>query len=211
MLIKTLTLGVFNSNNYLIMCEDTKDAVIIDAGGDYDATIKEVEDTGANLKYIFHTHGHLDHISGDVELKAKAGVKIFIHKNDQPLVDRLKDQLMMFGLPDMEIPVIDEYVEDGQTLKVGNLEFSAIHTPGHTPGGVCYLIDDVLFSGDTLFRESVGRTDLPGGSYEQLMESITTKLFKLDEETKVYPGHGKPTSIGYEKKYNPFCGENIRL
>lgn len=207
MLIKTLTIGNFECNNYLIMCEDNKDAVLIDAGGDYEATMKEVESAGAKLKYVFHTHGHLDHISGDVELKAKAGVQIFIHKEDQFLVDKLKDQLMMFGLPDVGIPVIDEYVEDGQEFTIGCLKIKVIHTPGHSPGSVCYLIDNSLFAGDTLFKESVGRTDLPGGSYEQLMESITKKLFVLDDEIKVYSGHGKPTTIGHEKKYNPFCGE----
>ncbi|OGI03016.1 MAG: hypothetical protein A2Y25_03735 [Candidatus Melainabacteria bacterium GWF2_37_15] len=211
MLVKTLTLGFFSCNNYLVMCEDTNDAVLIDAGGDYEATMQEVRNSNANLKYIFHTHGHLDHISGDVELKAKAGVKVFIHKGDQFLVEKFKDQLMMFGLPDMEIPVIDEHVDDGQVLEVGKLKFKVIHTPGHSPGSVCYLVDDVLFSGDTLFRDSVGRTDLYGGSYEQIGESIKNKLFTLDESIKVYPGHGSPTSIGYEKENNPFFGKNTTL
>ncbi len=207
MLIRILTSGTFASNNYLVMCRKTHDAVLIDAGGDYEATMREVEDAGANLKYIFHTHGHLDHVAGDVELKAKAGVKTFIHKDDRFLVDRFKEQLMMFGLPDMEIPVIDEYIEHEQVLEAGGLNFRVIHTPGHSPGSVCYLVDDVLFSGDTLFRDSVGRTDLPGGSYEQLGDSVVNRLFVLDEGIKVYPGHGSATSIGYEKQNNPFFGK----
>lgn len=211
MIIKTLTLGVFSCNNYLIMCEETNDAVLIDASGDYDVTMQVANSMNANLKYIFHTHGHLDHISGDIELKAKAGAKIFIHKGDQDLVKKFKDQLMMFGLPDMEIPVIDEYINDGQTLKVGKLEFKVIHTPGHTPGCVCFLVDDMLFSGDTLFRESVGRTDLHGGSYEQIGNSIKNKLFTLDDDIKVFPGHGPTSSIGYEKENNPFFGKNTTL
>ena len=211
MIIKTLTLGFFSCNNYLVICEDTNDAVLIDAGGDYEATMQEVKNSNANLKYIFHTHGHLDHISGDVELKTKAGIRVFIHEGDQPLVNKFKDQLMMFGLPDMEIPVIDEHVEDGQILEVGKLKFKVIHTPGHSPGSVCYLVDDVLFSGDTLFKDSVGRTDLFGGSYEQIGDSIVNKLFTLDENIKVYPGHGSPTSIGHEKENNPFFGKNTTL
>lgn len=211
MLIQKLTLGAFECNNYLVMCENTKDAVLIDAGGNYEATMNEVNQIGANLRYIFHTHGHLDHISGDVEMKTKAGTEIFIHKDDQFLVDKFKDQLMMFGLPDMDIPVIDHYIEDGQKLEVGNLIFKVIHTPGHSPGSVCLMIEDVLFSGDTLFRDSVGRTDLPGASYEQLSDSILNKLFVLDDETKVYPGHGGPTTIGHEKAYNPFFGAHSTI
>jgi len=206
MIVKTLTLGAFASNNYLVICEETLDAVLIDAGGDYDATMKAVRENKVDLKYVFHTHGHLDHIA-DVELKTKAGVLTYIHKDDQFLVDSLKDQLMMFGLPDMEIPVIDKYVEDGQILEVGNLRFRVIHTPGHSPGGVCYLADNILFSGDTLFNGSVGRTDLPGGSYEQLGDSIVNKLFTLDGNIKVCPGHGPATTIQYEKENNPFFGK----
>ncbi len=207
MIIKTLTLGAFASNNYLVICEETGDAALIDAGGDYEATMQEVRQNKADLKYVFHTHGHLDHIAGDVDLKAKAGVLIYIHKDDQFLVDSLKDQLMMFGLPDMEIPVIDKHVEDGQVLEVGNLKFRVIHTPGHSPGGVCYLVDNVLFSGDTLFNGSVGRTDLPGGSYEQLGESITKKLFALKEDIAILPGHGPATTIEHEREHNPFFGK----
>ena len=207
MLIKTLIVGDFQCNNYLVVCEDTHEAALIDAGGDYDATMLEVRKANAKLKYVLHTHGHLDHIPGDIELKAKAGAKIFIHQADQFLVDKFKDQLMMFGLPDMEIPVVDEYVEDGQIIKVGNLELKVIHTPGHSPGSVCYLVENHLFSGDTLFKDSVGRTDLPGGSYEQLGKSIVNRLFTLGDEVNVYPGHGAPTTIGHEKRNNPFFGK----
>ena len=206
MIVKTLTVGAFASNNYLIVCEETKEAVLIDAGGDYNATMQEVNSSQINFKYIFHTHAHLDHISGDYELKTKAGVKIFLHKDDKFLVDKFNDQLNMFSMPDVENPVIDEYIEDGQILKVGNLKFKVIHTPGHSPGGVCFLVDNTLFSGDTLFADSVGRTDLPGGSYEQLQDSIVNKLFILDENIKVYPGHGDSTTIKHEKENNPFFG-----
>ena len=210
MIIKTLTVGEFASNNYLVICEETKDAVLIDAGGDYKATTQEIKNSGANLKYIFYTHAHLDHISGDYDLKKSGNIKNFLHEGDKFLVDKFKEQLMMFGMPDKESPVIDEYIKDGQVLEVGNLKFKVIHTPGHSPGSVCYLIDEVLFAGDTLFADSVGRTDLPGGSYQQLKDSIVHSLFTLDDNIKVYPGHGPATTIRHEKKNNPFFGERAR-
>ncbi len=211
MIIKKLTVGAFASNNYLVICEDTKEAVLIDAGGDYKATIREIEAAGADLKCIFYTHAHLDHISGDRELKKNLRVRTYLHTDDKFLVDMFRQQLKMFGMPQTESPVVDEFVKDGQELTVGNLKFKVIHTPGHSPGSVCYLVNDSLFAGDTLFADSVGRTDLPGGSYEQLKDSIVNKLFILDESIKVYSGHGSSTTIGYEKQNNPFFGINARI
>ncbi len=211
MIIKKLTIGAFASNNYLVICEDTKDAVLIDAGGDYKSTIQQIKDSKAGLKYIFYTHAHLDHISGDRELKKNLQLKTFLHKDDQFLVEMFKEQLKMFAMPELDEPIIDENINHGQKLDVGNLKFEVIHTPGHSPGSVCYLVEDALFSGDTLFADSVGRTDLPGGSYEQLEDSILNRLFTLDENIKVYPGHGSSTSIGYEKQNNPFFGLNSRI
>lgn len=206
MIIKTLTVGAFASNNYLVVCEETHTAALIDAGGDYEATIRAANQEKAALKSVFHTHGHLDHISGSFELKTRADVGTYIHESDKFLVYSLGAQLNMFGLPDVDIPAIDDYLYDGQILEVGSLEFRVIHTPGHSPGSVCFLVDNVLFSGDTLFADSVGRTDLPGGSYEQLRDSIVNKLFALDDDIKVYPGHGPSTTIGHEKANNPFFG-----
>ncbi len=211
MIIKKLTVGAFASNNYLVICEDTKEAVLIDAGGNYRATEDEIKRSGASLKYIFYTHAHLDHISGDRELKRNFQLKTYLHRDDKFLVDKFKEQLSMFGMQEVESPIIDEYINDGQELKVGNLKFKVIHTPGHSPGSVCYLVKSSLFSGDTLFADSVGRTDLPGGSYERLEKSIVNKLFALDENIKVYPGHGAVTTIGHEKQNNPFFGLNSRI
>lgn len=204
MIIKKLIVSNFASNNYLVICEDTKDAVLIDAGGEYKPVLEEIKKNQANLKYIFYTHAHLDHISGDRQLKKTLQLKTFLHLDDQFLVDMFKDQLNMFGMPEVETPIVNEHIKDGQELMVGNLKFKVIHTPGHSPGSVCYLVEDALFSGDTLFADSVGRTDLPGGSYEDLRDSIVNKLFNLDENIKVYPGHGTSTTIGHEKLNNPF-------
>lgn len=211
MIVKKLTVGSFASNNYLVKCEETKDAVLIDASGDYKSITQQVKESNANLKYILYTHAHLDHIAGDRDLKKNIQLKTFLHKDDKFLVEKFREQLMMFSFPEMENPVIDEYIEDGKEIAVGNLKFKTIHTPGHSPGSVCYLVDNTLFSGDTLFSESVGRTDLPGGSYEELQDSVVNKLFTLDEKIKVYPGHGESTTIGHERQNNPFFGLNSRI
>jgi hydroxyacylglutathione hydrolase len=210
MLIKTLTIGNFACNNYLVVCESTKQAVMIDASGEVDTVMREIKAAGAELKYILHTHAHLDHVAGNYLLRKQTGAKALLHRDDKFLLAIFKDHLRMFGQPDSENPVIDGHVDDGQVLEVGNLNFKVIHTPGHSSGGVCYLADDVLFSGDTLFANSIGRTDLPGGSIDQLRQSIVNRLFALDGNIKVYPGHGSTTTIGHEKLNNPFFGERAR-
>ncbi|OGH97487.1 MAG: hypothetical protein A2104_07815 [Candidatus Melainabacteria bacterium GWF2_32_7] len=206
MIIKTLVIGAFEVNNYLVFHENSNEAVLIDAGGDYEATKALADKHNVKIKYILNTHGHLDHVAGDEKIQAKEGAKVLLHKNDGFLVNALKQHLALYGMPEYEVPKIDEYIEDGQEIKAGGLTFKAIHTPGHSPGAVCYLIDNVIFSGDTLFADSVGRTDLPGGSYEELGNSIKNKLFTLDDNIVVYPGHGPSTTIKHEKINNPFFG-----
>ncbi len=206
MLLKHFTAGEYETNNYLIICEETLNAALIDAGGNFQKTDTIIKENKAELKFIFHTHGHFDHIQGDAEIQKAYEVKTFIHKKDEFLVKSLKQQLMIFGMKTADIPRIDGYLEDGQILKVGNIKLKVIHTPGHTEGGVCFLTDKILFSGDTLFSNSVGRTDLPGGSYNKLGDSIKNRLFTLDGDITVYPGHGTSTTIGYEKENNPFFG-----
>lgn len=208
MIIKTLTIGAFQVNNYLIIDENSKDAVLIDAGGDFEATKKLADENNVTIKYLLNTHGHMDHIAGVHDLQSKLNVKMFLNQEDEFLIAMMKDHLASCGMPQYEKPKVDEYVKDGEELKFGNLIFKAIHTPGHTPGGICYLIENTLFSGDTLFKDSVGRTDLPGGSYNQLEKSVKEKLFTLNDNITAYPGHGPSTTIGYEKKFNPFFGKN---
>ncbi|MCK7516041.1 MAG: MBL fold metallo-hydrolase [Desulfobacterales bacterium] len=210
MILKTLIVGAFEVNNYLVADEKTKEAVLIDAGGDYKATKALINELGVKLKYLLNTHGHLDHVAGDYDIQKEENVKALMHKEDQFLVDKLQEHLKFYGMPNYETPKIDEYIEDGQVIELGELKIKVIHTPGHSPGAVCFLIDNVLFSGDTLFADSVGRTDLPGGSYEQLGQSIKNKLFVLDENIIVYPGHGPSTTIKHEKLNNPFFGESSK-
>ena len=207
MIIETLTVGSFQVNNYLVV-SDNNDAVLIDAGGDYEATSKAANKYNAKIKYVLNTHAHLDHIAGDYDIQNKLGAKVLLNKDDEFLFDSFQDHLKMFGMPYYKTPKVDEYVTDGQEIKLGSLSFKVISTPGHSPGSVCYLTDNVLFSGDTLFADTVGRTDLPGGSYDELGDSIKNKLFNLDESIIVYPGHGDSTTIEHEKYFNPFFGLN---
>ncbi len=202
MIIKQYTLGPIENNNYLVVDETTKDAALIDATGMSDELVKDVENLNCNVRYILLTHGHFDHITGVQELKEYFGAKVLMNELDMDWVKNINLVLPQFDISPVEIPVIDEFINDGDKIKIGGLIFKVITTPGHTKGGVCYLIENVLFSGDTLFRDCVGRCDLPGGNYKDIQKSIKEKLFTLPEDTIVYPGHGAPTSIGYEKEFN---------
>lgn len=200
--IKQFIAGQLENNMYLVMDEDTKKAVLIDAT----ELIPEITDTvkqlGADVQYILLTHGHFDHIMGLNALKKELNAEALICKDDLVISDNINEFTRLFNWPDSVPPVYEKYIKDGDIIPVGNMNIKVIHTPGHTEGGVCYLIEDNLFSGDTLFRGSVGRTDLFGGNFSKLSDSIKNKLFKLDTDIKVFPGHGPMTTIGYEKKYN---------
>ncbi len=203
MIIKCFTAGQLENNMYLVIDENTKQAVLIDAS----ALIPEITDTvkayGADVEYILLTHGHFDHIMGLNELKKALNAKAVICHDDLIISDNINEFTRLFGgLCESVPPVYEKFVKDGDIIAVGDMQIRVIHTPGHTQGGVCYLIEDKLFSGDTLFRESVGRTDLFGGNFQELLDSVKNKLFKLDDNTTVYPGHGPATTVGHEKKYN---------
>ena len=148
------------------------------------------------------THGHFDHIAGIKKLQDRYNLKVYLHEADKNLVDGVNEFMSTVGLPPIEVPEINEFVKDGDKVKIGDIELDVIHLPGHTPGGVGYKYENMLFAGDTIFLNSVGRTDLPGGDFEVLKESIKNKVFNLDESTIIYTGHGGDTSVGYEKKYN---------
>lgn len=202
MIIKQFTLGQLENNVYLVMDENTKKAILIDASAMSPEIVQTVKELGAKVQYILLTHGHFDHVMGVNALKKALNTEAVIHKDDLAISDNVNEFTRLFGLPDGEVPKYELYINDGDVITVGDMKIKVIHTPGHTEGGVCYLIDDTMFSGDTLFKESVGRTDLFGGSFEKLSDSIKNKLFKLKNDIKVYPGHGPMTTIGHEKKYN---------
>lgn len=207
MIIKTFSLGLLGTNAYLLIDEVSKEAVVIDIGGDFSAIEKEISAQSATLKYILNTHGHFDHILGENEAQKHFGVPVFVHENDKFMMENLEKQLSMFGFDEKANPPENiQTFKDGDVFKIGDIEINVLHTAGHTQGSVCFLVGDNLFSGDTLFYTSVGRTDFEGGSFSQMSESIKNKLFKLDDEITVFPGHDRKTTIGYEKKYNCYFG-----
>ena len=202
MKIEKYVVGMIGTNCYLVINEETKDTVMVDPGA-YPAKLKNaVKEQGLKLKAVLLTHAHFDHIMGLNALKKELNAEALICKDDLVISDNINEFTRLFNWPDSIPPVYEKYIKDGDIIPVGNMNIKVIHTPGHTEGGVCYLIEDNLFSGDTLFRGSVGRTDLFGGNFSKLSDSIKNKLFKLDNDIKVFPGHGPMTTIGYEKKYN---------
>lgn len=202
MIIKSFILPPIENNNYLIIDEESKQAALVDCSFMDDGVLLELKKQNAVLKYVLLTHGHFDHIGGLNDLPAET--KVLMHASDMEWVNEVNTYLPMIGMPSMDVPKIDEFINDGDVIKLGNIEIKVIHTPGHTQGGVCFYVDGKLFSGDTIFRESVGRCDLPGGNFNQIVESIEQKLFVLPEDTVIYPGHGKTTTVGWEKEHNSY-------
>lgn len=200
------TIGDIGNNNYLIM--DNGEAALIDCSGvipELEAVLKENK---CELKYVLLTHGHFDHIQGLKKLQDKyPNVKTYLHADDQETVDTANEFLKMVGLDPIEIPRIDVHIKEGDKIKVGDTELEVIHLPGHTPGGVGYKTGNILFSGDTVFLNSVGRTDLPGGDHNAIIKSVKEKIFTLPDNTIIYPGHGADTSVEYEKRYNNIVTE----
>jgi glyoxylase-like metal-dependent hydrolase (beta-lactamase superfamily II) len=202
MIVRKFIVGDMGNNNYLLI--DGNEAVLIDCTGDIPELESVLKENGSELKYILLTHAHYDHIGGVKNLKSKTGAKVCLHKDDKVILDGTNEFMKMVRLPEIDVPEVDEYLEDGDKIKFGSVELNVIHLPGHTPGGVGYQVENMIFSGDTIFLNSVGRTDLPGGNFEALQNSIKNKLFNLDGSTIIYTGHGAQTSIDYEKKYNSF-------
>jgi len=202
MIIKSFIEPPIENNNYLLIDEETKEAALVDCSFMDENILVELKKHNANLKYVLLTHGHFDHIGGLNDLPQ--GVKVLMHKNDMEWIKEVNTYLPMIGMPSMEIPKIDEFVEDNQIIKLGNTQIKVIHTPGHTQGGVCYYVDGYLFSGDTIFREAVGRCDLPGGDFDQIVESIEQRIFTLTDETIIYAGNGRDTNVAWEKENNKF-------
>ncbi len=204
MIFEGFGVGPIESNCYIIGCEKTGEGAVVDPGDEGGRIIKRLEDLGLKCKYIILTHGHADHIGALQEVREATGAKVLIHKQDADMLTNPALNLsMMLGLV-MKFKEADRLLEEGDEIQVGEITFEVIHTPGHTPGGITLKTDDVLITGDTLFAGSVGRSDFPGGSHRTLINSIKTKLLVFPGETKVYSGHGPATTIGYEKKYNPF-------
>lgn len=224
MIIEEITVTAFQQHTRILGCEKTKKAICIDPGDDSETIVAAIDKHSFELQAIGVTHAHLDHIGGVASLKKlKPGADIMLHKADEFIYTALPEQAAWIGIPrnqwaafgmDFEAPPkVDGYWEDGQSYQVGELEFKVIHCPGHTPGHVVLFErrEQKVFVGDVLFAGSVGRTDLPGGSSEQLMDSIMNKLLPLGDDVEVYSGHGPVTTIGHERKTNPFLTGAYKL
>ena len=207
MIIKAMALGPIQANCYILGCEDTLHAAVIDPGGESDRILAALSESKLTLKNIINTHGHFDHVGANLRLKEVTGADLMIHALDAPMLAQLSSSATMFGLSAENSPPPDRTLDDGDTVVVGNISLRVIHTPGHSPGGVSLFTDKSVFVGDTLFAGSVGRTDLPGGDAATLKTSIQNKLFTLGDDVTVYPGHMGQTTIGQERRHNPFVGE----
>ncbi|WP_425807510.1 MBL fold metallo-hydrolase [Desulfitobacterium sp. Sab5] len=209
-MLESRAMGVMGANCYIFSCPETKKAILIDPGAEAKRIQRWVLEKGYQLEYILLTHGHPDHIGAVDELRDVFGIKVGIHAGDAGMLTNGKKNLSTLFGPLITVRPVDFYLEDGQNFMVGNLNLSVLATPGHSQGGVCFLTPDGLISGDTLFAGSIGRTDFAGGNYEQLIDSIQKKLMVLPEDTLVFPGHGEATTIGQEKRENPFLQGTIK-
>lgn len=208
MFVRGLPVGPLQANCFIIGCPETGEAAVIDPGAEAGRILKVLDKENLKLKYIIDTHGHFDHIGANGALRERTGAPILIHCDDGPMLTdaQLNGSLLWrdLGSGTLDGPAADRLVEDGEETEVGRLTLRFIHTPGHTPGGMCILLDDLVITGDTLFQGSIGRTDFPGGSFEVLMDSIHQKLLVLEDSVRVLPGHGPETTIGEERRHNPF-------
>jgi len=192
------------ANCFILGCESTKEAVVIDPGDDADRILIELSKSELKVKYLINTHGHFDHVGANKRMKEVTGAQLAIHPADEPMLNELSHSALMFGLSAQNSPPADILLNNGDEICFGEITLKVIHTPGHSKGGICLYTAGHLFSGDTLFAGSIGRTDLPGGDYDTLISNIKEKLLHFDEDTIVYTGHGPETTIGNEKRMNPF-------
>jgi hydroxyacylglutathione hydrolase len=204
-----LRLGPLDNNTYVLVCGRTGECAVVDAGFEAAAVVRWVREQPGPLsvRHLLGTHAHYDHVCGMREVQAALGGEFRLHPADRALLERLDEQAATWGFPPAPAPRTVHDLEDGQRLALGEETVEVIHTPGHSPGGVCFHGGGDLWAGDTLFAGSVGRTDLPGGSAAELERSIRTRLFSLGDAVRVHPGHGPSTTIGRERADNPYVGE----
>jgi glyoxylase-like metal-dependent hydrolase (beta-lactamase superfamily II) len=209
LVVSRATVGPLQENSYVVGDPETRDAAIVDPGDEPEAIEALVAARGLVPRFVINTHAHIDHAGAVAALKARYGIPFFLHPGDRRWLEGLATQAAMFGLATPPVPDVDRWLADGDELSVGSRAFRVIHTPGHTPGGcsLFFAADRVLFTGDTLFAGSVGRTDLPGGSWDELEASIREKLFPLGDDVVFHSGHGPASTLGDERRANPFVGE----
>lgn len=207
MIKKTFVVGPLQCNCTLLACEKTGEAVLIDPGDEGPKLISELSTLKVKVKYLLHTHAHFDHIGATKSLKEQTQATVCLHQGDQSIYEMLPVQGQMFGMQFEPAPAIEKFLLDEEVLSFGEHSLQVIHTPGHSPGGVCFKLtsgEEYLFAGDSLFQGSIGRTDLWGGDFDLLIRSIKRRIFTLNDEIAVFPGHGPSTFVGQEKRHNPF-------
>ncbi len=208
LLLETFPVGSFQCNCSVLACGDSKEAIVVDPGGEHQRILEIVRHYDLTVKWIIHTHAHLDHIYETRDVKEQAGGTIALHKDDTFLYDGFAMQAAMFGWRVRPVLPVEHWLSDGESLTFGKRAAEVIHTPGHTPGSCCFRLDaddgPLLLAGDTLFQRSIGRTDLPGGDFPTIARSIQKRIYTLDPDTSVIPGHGPRTTVGDEARHNPF-------
>lgn len=204
MILKMLVVGPIQANCYILGCERTREAAVIDPGGDSDEILRALAEERLRCVYIINTHGHFDHAAENKRLKRVTNAELLIHEKDAALILNQASSGRMWGFVVENSPPPDRYIDEGDVIRFGDISLRVLHTPGHSRGGISLVTDQMIFVGDTLFAGSIGRTDFPGGDYEGLLRSVREKIFALGDDVVVYPGHGPKTTVGREKRSNPF-------
>ncbi|MCK4537121.1 MAG: MBL fold metallo-hydrolase [Desulfuromonadales bacterium] len=207
MIVHKLSVGPLQVNCFVVACTATRKAMVVDPGEEGSRILEVINEGSYSVQCIVNTHGHFDHIGANRYLVEATGAELMVHRDDASLYQTAEQHASLFGLTSTPSPEADRLLEDGDRIEFGELSFDVLHVPGHSPGGICLFCQGHLFAGDVLFAGSIGRTDLQGGDHDALVAGIRKKLFALPDETLVHTGHGPDTTLGQEKRSNPFVGD----